>query len=100
MYNIIVSYGYIFTKIDIISENNFAFAIKEFNENIDKQFLEPGNEWMNWDNQGAYNSKTWDDNDKSTWKWQLDHIIPQSDLPYTSMQGQLPPLKSGGLLLA
>jgi hypothetical protein len=43
---------------------------------------------MNWDNQGAYNSKTWDDNDKSTWKWQLDHIIPQSDLPYTSMQDE------------
>ena len=37
------------------------------------------------DNQGVYNAKTWDDNDSSTWTWQIDHIIPQSDLPYTEM---------------
>jgi hypothetical protein len=41
--------------------------------------------WMTWDNQGIYNPKTWDDNDYSTWTWQIDHITPQSDLPYDSM---------------
>lgn len=42
--------------------------------------------WMSWSNYGKYNSKTWDDNDQSTWTWQIDHIIPQSCLPYTSME--------------
>lgn len=48
---------------------------------IEQQF-EP---WMNWNNYGKYNSKTWNDNEPSTWTWQLDHIIPQSDLLYDSM---------------
>ena len=30
--------------------------------------------------------QNWDDNDISTWTWQLDHIIPQSKLSYTSME--------------
>lgn len=45
-----------------------------------------GKVWMNCDNNGAYNLYTWDDDDPTTWTWQLDHIIPQSDLPYTSME--------------
>src|ERR1700686_834551 len=40
--------------------------------------------WMTWSNQGAYNPNTWDDNDPTTWKWQLDHIIPHSTFHYTS----------------
>jgi hypothetical protein len=40
--------------------------------------------WMTWNNHGMYNTKTWNDNDQSTWN--IDHIIPQSDLPYTSMK--------------
>ncbi len=42
--------------------------------------------WMNWQNQGRYIPEKWNDNDSSTWVWQLDHIIPQSDLPYDSME--------------
>jgi hypothetical protein len=42
--------------------------------------------WMNWNNYGMYNSKTWNDNDQTTWTWQIDHIIPQSLLPYDSME--------------
>lgn len=57
------------------------FTMEELKDHLEKQF-EP---WMNWDNQGLYNPKTWDDNNQDTWKWQLDHIIPQSDLPYVSM---------------
>lgn len=47
-----------------------------------------GKIWMTWENHGKYDSKTWNDNDYSTQKWQLDHIIPQSDLPYTSMEDE------------
>lgn len=41
---------------------------------------------MNWNNHGQYRAEEWDDNDPSTWVWQIDHIIPQSDLPYDSME--------------
>lgn len=58
------------------------YTIQEYKDHIESLF-EP---WMNWDNQGKYSRKTWDDNDSSTWKWQIDHIIPQSKLPYTSME--------------
>ena len=40
---------------------------------------------MNWDNWGIYKLGQWSDNDQSTWKWQIDHIIPQSELLYTDM---------------
>lgn len=64
------------------------YNAKELKEHIEKQFSEPGNEWMNWENWGVYDLKTWDDNDKSTWKWQLDHIIPQSKFKYESMEDE------------
>ncbi len=41
--------------------------------------------WMSWDNYGAYSANTWIDGDESTYKWSIDHIIPQADLPYDSM---------------
>lgn len=58
------------------------YSIEELKKWLEKQF-EP---WMNWDNYGKFVSKTWDDNDQLTWKWNIDHIIPQSILPYTSME--------------
>lgn len=48
-----------------------------------EQMFEP---WMNWSNRGKYNKKSWNDNDQSTWTWNIDHIIPQSILPYTTME--------------
>jgi len=42
--------------------------------------------WMTWENQGNYRKQDWDDNDKSTWKWQIDHIKPHSFFKYTSME--------------
>lgn len=38
--------------------------------------------WMTWENWGKYDPKSWDDDDQSTWKWQLDHIKPQSDFDF------------------
>lgn len=32
---------------------------------------------MNWGNKGYYKIAEWNDDHSSTWKWQLDHIIPQ-----------------------
>jgi hypothetical protein len=42
--------------------------------------------WMNWSNNNPYDINTWNDNDQSTWVWHIDHIVLQSDLPYTSMK--------------
>jgi hypothetical protein len=58
------------------------YSIKELKLYLENQF-EP---WMTWENNSNYNTKIWNDNDQSTWTWQLDHIIPQSDLPYYSME--------------
>lgn len=40
--------------------------------------------WMSWHNYGKYNTKTHNINPT----WNIDHIIPQSDLPYTSMKDE------------
>lgn len=58
------------------------FTIEELKIHLENQF-EP---WMTWENNGRYIAKSWYDNDQSTWTWQLDHIIPQSDLLYSSME--------------
>jgi hypothetical protein len=58
------------------------YTLEELKSHLEGQF-EP---WMTWQNCGMYIKSKWDDNDISTWTWQLDHIIPQSDLPYTSME--------------
>jgi hypothetical protein len=64
--------------------NYMNFSIQELKEYLEKQF-EP---WMTWKNHGGYNVKTWNDNDQKTWTWQIDHIIPQSDLQYISMEDE------------
>ncbi len=61
-----------------------TYSIQELKDHLEKQF-EP---WMNWQNWGSYNYKKWNDNDKRTWVWNIDHIIPQSDLPYSSMEDE------------
>jgi hypothetical protein len=58
------------------------YTIQELKEHLENQF-EP---WMNWDNHGKYDVKTWNDTDQTTWTWNMDHIIPQADLLYSSME--------------
>lgn len=58
------------------------YTIQELKQHLESLF-EP---WMNWSNYGVYKVDEWDNNNQSTWKWNIDHIIPQSDLPYTSME--------------
>lgn len=61
---------------------NISYTPQVLKEHLESRF-EP---WMNWQNHGRYVPNVWDDEDQSTWTWQLDHIIPQSDLPYSSME--------------
>jgi hypothetical protein len=58
------------------------YTINELKRHLELLF----DKWMNWSNYGRYKSTTWDDNDQTTWTWNIDHIIPQSKLPYSSMQ--------------
>ena len=58
------------------------YSIQELKEHLEKKF----ESWMTWENHGNYSKKNWDDNDLRTWTWQIDHIIPQSTLPYASME--------------
>ncbi len=53
---------------------------------MDHLMVHPEKElWMNENNQGVYRVDLWDENDPSTWVWQLDHIIPHSKFNYDSM---------------
>lgn len=58
--------------------DNINYTKEEFKSHIESLF----ESWMNWRNHGIYDSKTWNDNDPSTWKWQLDHIQPQKNFPF------------------
>lgn len=40
---------------------------------------------MNWDNWGVYKIVSWNNDDKSTWTWQVDHIKPLSSFKIKSM---------------
>lgn len=62
--------------------NFLPYSIQELKDHLETQF----ESWMNWDNQGKYLADKWDDNDQATWTWQIDHIVPQSELPYMSME--------------
>ncbi len=60
------------------------YTMKELKDHLERQF-EP---WMNWDNWGQYSANNWDDNDSSTWKWNIDHIIPVSCFECKSMKDE------------
>jgi hypothetical protein len=58
------------------------YSFQELKEHLEKQF----ESWMNWENYGLYDAKSWNDNDNGTWTWNIDHIIPQSTFSYSSME--------------
>ena len=62
--------------------DNLQFSIEQLKIHLESQF----ESWMSWDNWGRYNANMWDDNDSLTWTWNIDHIMPQSKLPYFSME--------------
>ncbi|KKN61319.1 hypothetical protein LCGC14_0523100 [marine sediment metagenome] len=57
------------------------YSIDKLKKHIESQW----ETWMNWDNYGKYKLDSWNDNDSSTWKWNIDHIVPRSALVYDSM---------------
>jgi hypothetical protein len=81
---------YISLKNDNCTKNNFSilcylqYSIEELKLHLESLF----EQWMTWSNWGNFNLKTWDDNDQSTWTWQIDHIIPHSTFKYTSMEDE------------
>lgn len=70
------------------------YTLEELKDWIEKQFsaqenLTPeGQIWMTWENWGRYEVDEWNDNDPTTWKWQIDHIVPHSSFGYTSMDSE------------
>ena len=64
------------------------YTMKELEDHIEKQFLETNNEWMNWKNWTIYDPATYKEDDKTTWTWHLDHIIPHSTFKYDNMDCQ------------
>ncbi len=60
------------------------YSIEELKTHLESQF----EKWMEWGNWGKYNANTWKDNESSTWTWQIDHIIPQCQLPYASVDDE------------
>lgn len=64
--------------------DHLEYSIKQLKEHLEQQF-EP---WMSWGNYGVYNKNAWDDNNPTTWTWQIDHIIPHSTFNYTSMDSE------------
>jgi hypothetical protein len=68
--------------------SKLGYTIEDLKERIESFFSMPENTWMNWNNNGKYIKKYWNDNDPSTWKWQLDHIIPHSEFNYLNMDCQ------------
>lgn len=63
--------------------NKIGYSLTELKQHLESQF----ETWMNWDNWKSY-SVDWDDDDISTWSWNIDHIIPQAKLPYSSMDDE------------
>lgn len=59
-----------------------SFSFDDLKSHLESQF----DPWMNWENHGSYKLKDWDDNDNSTWKWNIDHIIPHSEFNYSSVE--------------
>lgn len=60
------------------------YTMQELKDHLEKQF-EP---WMTWDNYGTYRLDIWNNDDSTTWTWNIDHIIPHSRFKYTSMEDQ------------
>lgn len=63
---------------------HLPYSMEDLRIHLESKF-EP---WMSWNNYGSYSFKSWNDNDLSTWRWNIDHIIPQSLFNYSSVEEQ------------
>ena len=79
--------NYIYLSIKNKKESIFSYlpySLDELIKNIESKF----EYWMSWSNWGKYNSSTWNDEDSSTWVWNIDHIIPHSTFNYKSFEDE------------
>lgn len=60
------------------------YSIQSLKQHLESKF----ESWMNWENWGRYDIKTWNDQDFSTWKWNIDHIVPQSKFLFSSIDDE------------
>lgn len=73
---------------------HLPYTPEELMNHLESQFTNPenltsdGKVWMTRFNRGAYHLSKWNDNDPSTWVWNIDHIIPQSEFAYSSMEDE------------
>lgn len=61
-----------------------SYTIKELKLHLESKF----EVWMNWNNYGTYVKSKWNDDDQTTWTWQIDHIVPHSTFQYSSMEDE------------
>ena len=61
--------------------DKLPYSLEDLKTHLEELF----ESWMSWDSFGIYNPKTWDDNDSSSWTWNIDHIVPHSKFKYSSM---------------
>lgn len=61
-----------------------TYSFEDLKFHLESQF----ESWMTWNNWGTYSKNNWDDNDQTTWTWQIDHIIPHSTFKYKSMEDE------------
>lgn len=73
------------------SSKYFPWTDQELYDYITALFSHPdnltpdGKVWMTMNNRGIYDPKTWNDDDPTTWTWQIDHIKPQSTFKFDTM---------------
>ena len=74
---------------------NLPYTPQQLADHLEALFNHPdnltadGKVWMNWNNQGVYRSKSWDNNNPNTWKWNIDHIKPHSMFEYQASEGKI-----------
>jgi hypothetical protein len=70
-----------FLKNGVSFFEKIGYTPEDLRQHIISQF-EP---WMNLNNFGQYNPDTWDEKDKTTWTWNIDHKKPHSEFNYKTM---------------
>jgi len=71
-------------KVDNFLKDHLGYSSKEFKKHI----FSLKEDWMIIEKSGygAYRLSSWDDNDSSTWVWQIDHINPVANYKYNSVE--------------
>jgi len=66
-----------------LNKEKIRILNSDYYRNNKEQIYQQQSQWY-----GKYRKSSWDDSDQLTWTWQLDHIIPQSNLPYVNLEDE------------